>query len=155
MGIRVKDIQITLPDGIEQVGEPVITGKKTAKVTLKATKQVNNVKVSASYKAEPPVETEQITNVPVVSFEKIEYSGQLVIGETVIITSTFDKPPYIDLYKVEITGEGFTEVQAPQVSGNTIVSKYKMPDKKNTPCTVKASYNGREKELSITSKINE
>lgn len=155
MGINLKDIKLTLPEGLEQVGQPRISGKNQAEVTLRATKEVSNVKVGASYKTEAQVQTENITNVPVVTFSKLEHTGKLEIGETITVTATFDKAPYINLYKVEISGEGFTEVQAPQVSGNTIVSKYKIPDKKNVKCVVKAAYNGRAKELVLTSQPND
>lgn len=156
MGINVKDIKLNLPEGLEQVGKPRISGKNTAEVTLRATKEVKDVKIGASYKDEASVETDTITSVPAVVFNEFEYAGSLVIGETITVTATFDKAPYLPLFNIEISGEGFTEVQAPQVSGNTIVAKYKVPDKRQVECAIKASYNGKsEKVIKFSSQTNE
>lgn len=153
MSIDTREIDLQLPDGLVKASKFKVKGR-TVEVMLKATKEVSGAVVSATYDEGAPVSAPAITGVPAVEFQNLELTGDEFYGETVTVTATFDKAPRLDFYKVKLSGLGLTQKQAPEVHGNTIVSKYTLP-KKSVHCIITATYNGKTtKAVNATPKIH-
>lgn len=141
MSINLKDLKITLPDGLEKATEPAVVGNNV-EFMVRATKQVSNIKISATYEDAPVVETEEITTVPAAKLTEVVLSEGALGGMILTLTSTFDSAPYLPFYSLEVVGEGVDEIEAPSISGNTIVSKHKLPRQFDFTATFNVSYNG-------------
>ena len=122
MNIDKSKIKVTLPEGLEQVGEIKLEENKGT-VTVRGTQALVNGEVKVAYDKSPEVSA-TISVLDMVSL----LGDKTGIDDTqsIKITATFNVKPELAKYEMTLP-EGFTVVSEPAIEGETIVATYRPP----------------------------
>lgn len=138
--IDVKDLKITLPEGLELVAPAKLIEEGVVELRVQATKTVDaSAGITAGYKDTEVVSSPKVETLPEVNLTNVENTGGDIPGDVVGLKLVFDGKVKSNLLKVETRGGAVVLEQ--YVSKDTAISlKVRLPKEANADWAVVMQY---------------
>lgn len=138
--IDVKDLKITLPEGLKLVSPAKLIEEGVVELRVQATKAVDNTAgITVGYGDTEVVSSPKVETLPEVNLTKVENTGGTIPGDVIGLKLVFDGKVKSNLLKVET--KGGAKVIEQYVSQETNISlKVRLPKEANADWAVVMQY---------------